>query len=73
MLILRACAETEVETVSSGADDREMDGLVVGGHIAIISRGEGQFRDYLQTGHKLLICSTGPPVICLAKQVPGEL
>ena len=38
MLILRQ-AEKEVETVSSGADDREMDGLVLGGHIAIIRRG----------------------------------
>ena len=66
MLILRR-AEKEVETVSSGADDREMDGLVLGGHIAIIRRG--QFRDYLETGHKLLISSTGP-VIRLARPCP---
>ena len=45
-----------METVASGADDREMDGLVAGGHIAIIRRErERQFRDYLQTEHKLLL------------------
>ena len=43
-----------MEAVSSGADDSEMDGPVAGGHIAIIrsQASQGQFRDYLQTGHK---------------------